>query len=595
MKEVHPQNVTRLGAAQARPMSFQSSVPRGVQRIKIDTAVRINDVVALTGWCTDPDVEISLVSGGIVFFGALRRFDRKDVRKALGMHECEQLGFGLICDCVPDNGAILRIGSAADPFDLGMELTVEPDPAAISHFTPFVFSCLADLPIGSTEWKQRLALMPLVAHDAKNLVGHIDLALQTHSGGVVSGWEIHDEKTLIWLEDGKGQAYDLGRAYRYFRPDVHSREIQISRGPDKAGFLCDIPRTTRNAAFRLCGCTQDGRFSMGQFPAKKIAGGSVSVARSLFDINTPRLDLPARMRKIDLPLLGRIKTRELAARHGIKPEIRSIGPPVENPEISVIVPLYGRVDMVEHQLLEFCKDPDFDEKSEIIYVVDDPEIGPGFASLARCWHDICGPSFRVVSAGDNRGFSGACNLGASVAKGDTLIFLNSDVIPIRPGWASALVGAMQSNPKIAMIAPRLLFPDGSIQHAGMSPRWRDALGLWTNHHPLMGMDPADDPAIGVTLTPLITGACVAIGKSCFDDLGGWNTDYLIGDFEDSDLCFRILAKGQEVAYCPDIELTHLERQSVVTTGEDHFRDRLTILNATLFNARWAKMLRDLAK
>ena len=67
-------------------------------------------------------------------------------------------------------------------------------------------------------------------------------------------------------------------------------------------------------------------------------------------------------------------------------EERAFGPQPEAPEVSVIVPLYGRHDFVEHQLMEFCRDPYMRERAEIVYVVDDPAIviSSGWGTVCSC-------------------------------------------------------------------------------------------------------------------------------------------------------------------------------------------------------------------
>jgi GT2 family glycosyltransferase len=92
--------------------------------------------------------------------------------------------------------------------------------------------------------------------------------------------------------------------------------------------------------------------------------------------------------------------------------------------------------------------------------------------------------------------------------------------------------------------------------------------------------------------PAVTGACLAIRRKDFDRVGGWDTGYLIGDFEDSDLCQKIRKEGMKVGYLPDIQLTHLERQSFKELGNDDFRTRVVIYNAVRNQERWDSFVVD---
>src|SRR5690606_23108641 len=153
-----------------------------------------------------------------------------------------------------------------------------------------------------------------------------------------------------------------------------------------------------------------------------------------------------------------------------------------------------------------------------------------------------------------------------------------------------LIQVLQSYPDIGAVGPRLLFADGSLQHAGMQFLRREELGIWINHHPYMGLDPALDPNQELAILPSITGACMAMRRKDFERIGGWDTGYLIGDFEDSDLCLKLRNDGLKIAYLPTVQLTHLERQSFKLLGENEFRSRVVIYNAVRHQERWKKLI-----
>ena len=92
---------------------------------------------------------------------------------------------------------------------------------------------------------------------------------------------------------------------------------------------------------------------------------------------------------------------------------------------------------------------------------------------------------------------------------------------------------------------------------------------------------------------LVTAACVAIKKSLFNSLNGFDPAYVLGDFEDSDLCLRAIDQGKINYICRDITLNHLERlsQNLVEPGD--WKHKLTLLNANTYNQRWSKNLQTL--
>ena len=79
----------------------------------------------------------------------------------------------------------------------------------------------------------------------------------------------------------------------------------------------------------------------------------------------------------------------------------STGEPPAEPEVSIIVPLYGRIDFVEHQLAQFWQDPEIGA-AELIYVLDSPELAPSRSStFAAALHELYGVPFQVMTLNRN--------------------------------------------------------------------------------------------------------------------------------------------------------------------------------------------------
>jgi GT2 family glycosyltransferase len=156
-------------------------------------------------------------------------------------------------------------------------------------------------------------------------------------------------------------------------------------------------------------------------------------------------------------------------------------------------------------------------------------------------------------------WSRANNLGASHATADRLLFLNDDTEMRTSGWDRILAGLL-ADPRVGLAGARMLYPDGRIQHAGFvfgmdngpqhDGRWRDGRdtgpgGRWT----------------AVRETVAVTGAFIAMSRAEFTAAGGFDEQDLAIDFADVDLCLKLQAKGQAVAYCGAITLLHHESVS----------------------------------
>ena len=294
-------------------------------------------------------------------------------------------------------------------------------------------------------------------------------------------------------------------------------------------------------------------------------------------------------RSLDVPV-GLLWRSALARRR--EPAVTSYGERGRPAEISIVVPLYGRLDFLKHQIARFSNDPDFVGKGaivDLIYVLDDPRYPKDFELKARLAADAYGVPFRVVDLLGNFGYSTACNVGASFATGETLILMNSDVMPKRSGWASQLARTLKATQNCGVLGCRLLFEDESIQHAGMEFRKAIMLpGAWTNEHPGKGLPVTFDPHPTTEKASSVTGACLAMPRQLYLDLGGLCDTYIIGDFEDSDLCLKAREKGWDVYYTPDVELYHLERQSMRMIGAGHadWRQKLTLFNMWRHARAW---------
>jgi GT2 family glycosyltransferase len=205
-------------------------------------------------------------------------------------------------------------------------------------------------------------------------------------------------------------------------------------------------------------------------------------------------------------------------------------------------------------------------------------------ALLREWSDRA----EVLLLQDNLNFAGGCNAGAARARGDVLVFLNNDT-EVVPGALEALVDQV-AEPGVAIAGPRLLFPDGTIQHAGVG-FLRNALGVMPQHifHHQDGMLPA---ARGTYELDCVTGACLVIRRDVFEQLGGFDEGYRNG-LEDVDLCLRARMAGHRVVYRGDIAFVHAEGASR-GAGSDLWAtpERLSAMrsNDLRFIGAWGAML-----
>ena len=140
----------------------------------------------------------------------------------------------------------------------------------------------------------------------------------------------------------------------------------------------------------------------------------------------------------------------------------------------------------------------------------------------------------VITAAENLGFAGGVNLGIAASTGDIVCLLNSDAELI-PGTLDALVAALDDGADL--VGPVILLADAPerVNSAGNPIH---VLGLvWAGHldEPRASLDPDEQPTT-------LSGACLAMRRTTWDDLGGFDTEFF-AYHEDVDLCWRARQRG----------------------------------------------------
>src|SRR5215212_1474119 len=240
------------------------------------------------------------------------------------------------------------------------------------------------------------------------------------------------------------------------------------------------------------------------------------------------------------------------------------------PQCAVVIPTFDGAHLLSTCLEALLANPPADCAWRIV-VVDDASSDRTPELLASY-----GDAIVAVRQERNQGFAHACNAGAR-ATGDVdhLVFLNNDTVPVA-GWLDALVADANAHPEAAALGAKLLFPDGTVQHAGV------AIGHdgWP-HHLYTGF-PGDHPAVErAKRVTAATAACLLVRREPFEALGGFDAAFHNG-YEDVDLCLRLGEAGHAVRYCPRSVVYHFE--SVTRWAEESARD--TSHNDRLYRKRW---------
>jgi len=155
------------------------------------------------------------------------------------------------------------------------------------------------------------------------------------------------------------------------------------------------------------------------------------------------------------------------------------------------------------------------------------------------------------------------NFAAEHAKGEYLIFLNNDTEVITPDWIQSMLEHSQ-RPEVGAVGCKLLYPDGSIQHAGVVLGMSPDQAAGVAGHIFNRFSYEDAGYFGMINVirnySAVTAAAMMVKRSVFMSVGGFDEDLAIC-YNDVDLCLRLKDKGYSIIYTPYAELYHHESAS----------------------------------
>lgn len=225
----------------------------------------------------------------------------------------------------------------------------------------------------------------------------------------------------------------------------------------------------------------------------------------------------------------------------------------DQPKVSIIIPNKNCPELIQSLIHDLRHRTDYSNRE--IIIVDDKSTDPSVWEFYR--EQTLAGHIQVVPLDQEFNYSVACNLGASVATGDLLLFLNNDMQVRDPDWLKELVG-WALRPEAGVVGTKLVYPNGHLQHAGV------VLGLQFATHISHQAPSAEWSPLGTADSYrnylAVTGACQMVMRSLFEEIGGYDENYeLVGS--DIAFCLRAWRNGYRTIYTPFASLVHHEEST----------------------------------
>lgn len=307
---------------------------------------------------------------------------------------------------------------------------------------------------------------------------------------------------------------------------------------------------------------------------------AVHIPRPLARVVEPGT-LPDRVRILRNGLKAAGSAATVEARTGVADLLWPLPDPA--PLASVIIPSRDRIDLIKPVCRGVLDDTDY-PAIELIVVDNgstDPEVLAFYDDLRR------DSRVRILPHPQAFNFAAMVNAGVAVATGAVVVLLNND-IAVRDGtWLEEMV-RQAVRPEVGAVGAKLLFGDGTLQHAGV------VVGLGGRAGHILRRRPADTPGHlgGLRVAhevSAVTAACLAVSASKYRAVGGFDADAFAVDFNDVDFCLRLQAAGWKCIWTPAATLSHFEsvsRGPAVGAKRQRFE-----AEAGRFVERWGTVIR----
>jgi GT2 family glycosyltransferase len=254
-----------------------------------------------------------------------------------------------------------------------------------------------------------------------------------------------------------------------------------------------------------------------------------------------------------------------AVEPGLCPGTYRIRRPIRgDPVVSVIVPFHNGAEHLR-RCLRSLQETAGHERWEAL-LVDNRSWDPNTRALLTRFE--ADRRIRTLSYPGRFNWAAINNFAVKQSTGAHLLFMNADVEGRTDGWMTAMLEHSQ-RPEVGAVGARLLYPNGSVQHAGVVMGLGGGVAWHAFCYCPEGESGYFDQAKVIRNYSAVTGACMMVRYEVFERLGGFGEDLPVA-YNDVDFCLRLHEHAYRVVYTPYAELLHDESYSRGRMPPDHY-------------------------
>jgi O-antigen biosynthesis protein len=224
--------------------------------------------------------------------------------------------------------------------------------------------------------------------------------------------------------------------------------------------------------------------------------------------------------------------------------------------VSIIIPTKDLADTLDTCLKSIFSQTTY-PNYEVI-VIDNGSVEPKTSQCLKYWQEQEPQRFRSYDYDIPFNYSQINNYAVEQAQGDYLLFLNNDTEVNTPDWIEAMVEQSQRK-SIGAVGSLLLYPDNTVQHAGVIMGLGGVAGHSHNHFPASAPGYLSQ-LVSINNYSAVTAACLMCRREVFESVGGFESQLAIA-FNDVDFCLKLLSSGYRNVYLPHVVLYHYESKS----------------------------------